>query len=88
MGVLVFVIAILPKKDKSATQLAKAEMPGPQFGKLVSKIQHSALILYAIYIVLTLIEFGVLCALDMPVFDSINHAMTTASTGGFSIKNT
>lgn len=87
MGVLVFVIAILPKKDKSATQLAKAEMPGPQFGKLVSKIQHSALILYAIYILLTLIEFGVLCALDMPAFDSINHAMTTASTCGFSVKN-
>ena len=87
MGVLVFVIAILPKKDRSATQLAKAEMPGPQFGKLVSKIQHSALILYAIYIALTLIEFGVLCALDMPAFDSINHAMSTASTCGFSVKN-
>ena len=87
MGVLVLVIAILPKKDRTATQLAKAEMPGPQFGKLVSKIQHSALILYAIYIVLTLIEFGILCAVDMPVFDSINHALTTASTGGFSIKN-
>ncbi|MBO5982683.1 MAG: TrkH family potassium uptake protein, partial [Clostridia bacterium] len=87
MGVLVCVIAILPKKDRSATQLAKAEMPGPQFGKLVSKIQHSALILYAIYIVLTLVEFGVLCALDMPAFDSINHAMATASTCGFSVKN-
>lgn len=88
MGVLVLIIAILPQKDRSATQLAKAEMPGPQFGKLVSKIQHSALILYAIYIFLTLLEFGVLCAVDMPVFDSINHALATASTGGFSIKNT
>lgn len=87
MGVLVFVIAILPNKDRSATQLAKAEMPGPQFGKLVSKLQHSALILYAIYIVLTLILFGVLCALKMPAFDSINHAMATASTCGFSVKN-
>jgi trk system potassium uptake protein TrkH len=88
MGVLVFVIAILPKKDSSATALAKAEMPGPQFGKLVSKMRFSARILYAIYVVLTLIEVGVLCGLKMPVFDSFCHAMTTASTGGFSIKNT
>lgn len=88
MGVLVFVIAILPKKDGSATALAKAEMTGPQFGKLVSKMRFSARILYAIYIVLTLIEVGVLCGLKMPVFDSFCHAMTTASTGGFSIKNT
>ena len=43
MGVLVLVIAILPKKDRTATQLAKAEMPGPQFGKLVSKVFQALL---------------------------------------------
>ena len=87
MGVLVFVIAILPKKDGSATALAKAEIPGPQFGKLVSKMRFSARILYAMYVVMTLIEVAILCGLKMPVFDSFCHAMTTASTGGFSIKN-
>ncbi len=87
MGVLVFVIALLPKKDPSATALAKAEMPGPQFGKLVSKMRFGARILYAIYIVMTLIQVAILCGLKMPVFDSFCHAMCTASTGGFSIKN-
>lgn len=88
MGVLVFIIAILPRNDQTATKLAKAEIPGPQFGKLVSKLRFTAQILYAIYIVLTLIEVGILCAFDMPVFDSFCHAFSTASTGGFSVKNT
>ncbi len=87
MGVLVFVIAILPRNDKMSTALAKAEVPGPQFGKLVGKLRNTSIILYAMYIVLTLILFGVLCAQGMPAFDSICHAFSTASTGGFSVKN-
>ncbi len=87
MGVLVFIIAILPKNDQTATQLAKAEMPGPQFGKLVSKLRFTAQILYAMYVVLTIILIAVLCIFKMPLFDSVCHAFSTASTGGFSIKN-
>ena len=87
MGVLVFVIAIIPRNDKMSTALAKAEIPGPQFGKLVSKLRFTSRILYAIYIVLTLLLVSILCALKMPVFDSFCHAFSTASTGGFSIKN-
>lgn len=87
MGVLVFVIALLPKNDKMSTALAKAEIPGPQFGKLVGKLRTTTRILYAFYIVLTLLLAGILCALKMPAFDSFCHAFTTASTGGFSIKN-
>jgi len=86
MGVLVIMIAILSKHDKASIALAKAEMPGPQFGKLVSKLRFTTRILYSIYIVLTLILFGILVLCGMPVFDSICHAFTTASTGGFSIK--
>lgn len=87
MGVLVFVIAVLPKNESAATQLAKAEMPGPQFEKLVSKLRFTAQILYVIYIVMTLVQAGLLVAVKMPVFDSFCHAFTTASTGGFSVKN-
>lgn len=87
MGVLVLVIAFLPKNDKMSTALAKAEIPGPQFGKLVSKLRFTSRILYAIYIVMTLILVGILCALKMPVFDSFCHAFSTASTGGFSVRN-
>ena len=87
MGVLVFAIALLPKNDKMSTALAKAEIPGPQFGKLVSKLRFTTRILYAIYIVLTLVLVAILCCCKMPVFDSFCHAFATASTGGFSVKN-
>lgn len=87
MGVLVFVIALIPKNDKMSTALAKAEIPGPQFGKLVSKLRFTSMILYAIYVVLTLILVGILCGLKMPVFDSFCTAFSTASTGGFSVRN-
>ena len=86
MGVLVFVIVFIPKNDKMSTALAKAEVPGPQFGKIVSKLRFTSIILYAIYIVMTFILIGILCALKMPVFDSFCHAFSTASTGGFSVK--
>lgn len=87
MGVLVFVIVFLPKNDKMSTALAKAETPGPQYGKLVSKLRFTSIILYAIYIVLTFVLVGILCACKMPVFDSFCHAFATASTGGFPISN-
>ena len=85
MGVLVFVIAVLPKNDKASTALAKAEIPGYQFGKLVGKLRFTSQILYAMYIVLTLILVAILCICGMPVFDSFCHAFSTASTGGFSV---
>lgn len=87
MGVLVFAISILPNSDKMSTALARAEIPGPQFGKLVSKLRFTTRILYAIYIVLTLVLVAILCCCKMPVFDSFCHAFSTASTGGFSVKN-
>lgn len=88
MGVLVFVIAVLPKSNPAIVHLLKAEVPGPQFGKLVSKIRFSARILYAIYIVLTLLEMVLLvCDKSMSFFDAITHTFATAGTGGFSNYN-
>ena len=87
MGVLVFVIAVLPKTNNAIVHLAKAEIPGPQFGKLVSKLRFTARILYGIYILLTLIEVIALLICRVPVFDSFITAFSTAGTGGFSSKN-
>ncbi len=87
MGILVLVIAVLPKNDKLSTALAKAEMPGPQFGKLVSKLRYTSVILYLIYLFFTLALAIALIAQKMPVFDSFCHAFATAATGGFSVKN-
>ncbi|MGI6768440.1 MAG: TrkH family potassium uptake protein [Bacilli bacterium] len=87
MGILVFALAILPSTDARSMYIIKAESPGPQVGKLVSRVRFTARILYGIYIGLTLILF-ILLSFKMPVFDSLCHALSTASTGGFGIKNT
>lgn len=87
MGVLVFVLAIMPKMKEDSIYLMKAEVPGPVFGKLVSKLGDTARILYQIYIGLTLILIISLYLAGMPLFDSVVHAFGTAGTGGFGIKN-
>ncbi|MDD3946844.1 MAG: potassium transporter TrkG [Clostridia bacterium] len=87
MGVLVFVIAIIPKSDAKIIHLFRAESPGPQVGKLVSKLKFTARILYGIYIVLTLSEIFALLLCGMNFFDSVIHAFGTAGTGGFSNMN-
>ncbi len=87
MGVLVFVLAVLPNSDGKSIYLLKAESPGPQVGKLVSKVRFTARILYCIYVVLTLIQIIFLVCGDMNFFDSVLHAFGTAGTGGFGIKN-
>lgn len=85
MGVLVFVMAILPMSERSI-HIMRAEVPGPVVGKLVPKIRDTAKILYLIYIVLTIVEFVILLCGGMPVFDSILTSFGTAGTGGFGFK--
>lgn len=87
MGVLLFIIAVLPKSDPSIVHMIKAESPGPQFGKLVSKLRFSAQITYAIYVVMTLIEVIALACCGCSAYDSFLHALATAGTGGFSSYN-
>lgn len=87
MGVLVFVLAVLPDNNSGIMHVFRAETTGPNIGKLVSKIKVTARILYGIYIALTLVEVIFLICGKMPVFDSFVHAFATASTGGFGIKN-
>lgn len=88
MGVLVFIMAILPSSDGDTIHILRAESPGPQVGKLVSKIKVNARILYLIYFGLTLIEIILLIIGRMPIFESIVHSFGTAGTGGFGVKNT
>lgn len=89
MGVLVFLLAIVPlgKGQGSSLHILRAESPGPSVGKLVPKMRQTAKILYIIYVILTILEFILLMAGGMPVFDSITTAFGTAGTGGFAIKN-
>lgn len=86
MGVLVFIMAIIPKMSDRSIHILRAEMPGPIVGKLVPKARDTAKILYLIYIVMTVIEVVMLLFGGMPLFESILHAFGTAGTGGFGIK--
>lgn len=87
MGVLVFLLAIIPMSGGSHINLMRAESPGPSVGKLVPKVKSTAQILYIIYFTMTAIEFIFLLLGRMPVFDAINTSFGTAGTGGFGIKN-
>ena len=87
MGVLVFLLAILPMSGGSNINLLRAESPGPSVGKLAPKMKTTATLLYAFYFILTFSEFILLMIFGMPMFDSICSAFSTAGTGGFGIKN-
>ncbi len=87
MGVLVFLVAILPLSGGSNMHLVKAESTGPAVSKLVPKTGMSAKLLYAMYIVLSLLEFVLLLFGGLDVFDSLTLMFGTAGTGGFGILN-
>lgn len=88
MGVLVFLLAVIPMSGGSHINLLRAESPGPSVGKLVPKMRHTARILYLIYFVLTIIQFILLLIAQMPWFDALCITIGTAGTGGFGILNT
>jgi trk system potassium uptake protein TrkH len=88
MGVLVFILAILPLAGGGhSMHLLRAESPGPSVGKLVPRLRSTAMILYGIYFFMTVIELIILLIAKMPLFDAICTAFGTAGTGGFGIKN-
>ncbi len=90
MGVLVFLLAIVPSSEKGTgftMHLLRAESPGPDVGKLVPKMRKTAAILYIIYVVMTIINILFLVAGGMSLFESVCTAFGTAGTGGFGIKN-
>lgn len=86
MGVLVFIMAVIPASTDRSIHILRAEVPGPIVGKLVPKMRETAKILYLIYIAFTVLEIGFLLVGGMPLFDSVVHAFGTAGTGGFGIK--
>ena len=88
MGVLVFLLAIIPLSGGSNINLMRAESPGPSVGKLVPKMRQTARILYSIYLFLTVLQFVLLIIGKMPIFDAICTSFGTAGTGGFGILNT
>lgn len=88
MGIIVFTVAIFPLLGIGGVELFVAESPGPQSDKIHPRIKEVAKRLWLIYVGLTAFLCFILWFFgEMTFFDSINHAMTTMSTGGFSTKN-
>ncbi len=88
MGVLVFLLALLPIPSASFMNLMSAESPGPEVSKLVPRVQNTAKYLYFIYFGLTLLECVLLLIFQMPLFDAITITLGTAGTGGFAVRST
>ena len=90
MGVLVFLLAIVPvggKHEGFTMHLLRAESPGPNVGKLVPKMRQTAAVLYLTYLILTVLNVVFLLAGGMSLFESVCTAFGTAGTGGFGLKN-
>lgn len=88
MGVLVFVLAIMPQQDMKSSRLVhimRAEMPGPKVDKIVATVKKTASIMYSIYIALTLVQVILLLFGGMNLYESLCTSFSTAGTGGFSI---
>lgn len=87
MGVLVFMLAILPFAAGDNIHIMRAESPGPSVGKLVPKVKSTAKILYAIYIGITLTEIICLKLAGMTMYESVVMTFGTVGTGGFAVLN-
>ena len=87
MGVLVFLLILLPMSGGSHMNLMKAESPGPSVSRLMPKVRATARVLYLIYIFLTAALVLLLVLGGMPLFDSLAHAFGTAGTGGFGVRS-
>ena len=87
MGILVFILAVLPMAGGHRMYLMKAESPGPSVEKLVPRVRETAMILYGIYTAMTLLQIILLVVGKMPVFDAFCISFGAAGTGGFGIKN-
>ena len=86
MGVLVFIMAIVPSLSDRNMHLLRAEVPGPIVGKLVPRMSQTTRILYIIYVAITALEIILLLVGKMPFFEAVVHAFGTAGTGGFGVK--
>ena len=87
MGILVFILSILPMTGDYNMHIMRAESPGPSVGKLVPKIRITAKLLYQIYFFMTIATMGFLLIGGMPVFDTICMSLGAAGTGGFACRN-
>mgnify|MGYP001205282339 CR=1 FL=1 len=87
MGIIVMTIAILPFLGVGGMQLYKAEVPGPVADKLQPRIKDTAMSLWKVYVLFTVVQTILLMFGGMDLFESVCHSFGTMATGGFSTRN-
>ena len=87
MGIVLLGVAVLPFLGVGGMQLFRAETPGPTTERLTPRIRHTATTLWYVYAGLTALQALLYVAGGMSLFDAVNHAFTTLSTGGFSTRD-
>ncbi len=87
MGIIVLSIAILPFLGVGGMQLYKAEVPTPVPDRLKPRIRDTAMVLWKVYVFMSLAEVILLLIGNMDLYDALCHTFTTMPTGGFSTKN-
>ena len=88
MGIIVLSLAILPILGIGGMQLYKAEVPGPVPDKLKPRIRDTAMVLWKVYVLLSVAETALLMVGGMDLFEALCHTFGTMATGGFSTRNT
>lgn len=84
MGIIVLFVAVLPKFAVGGRQLFFFEVPGPINDDLNLRIRQTAIKLWLLYLILTLIEIFLLALAGMPLFDAVCNSLSTLAAGGFS----
>ncbi|MBQ2998062.1 MAG: TrkH family potassium uptake protein, partial [Oscillospiraceae bacterium] len=87
MGIIMFLMMLTQMSEGHTLYIMRAEVPGPSVGKIAPKSSSNAHILYGIYTGLTILEAVLLLFGGMGVFDAVTTAMSTAGTGGFSVRD-
>jgi trk system potassium uptake protein TrkH len=87
IGILVFVLSILPSTGKAGFVLIRAEMPSATRDSFAQRTRTILNILLYVYVGLSVLEIIALMICGMNLFDAVTHAFATIATGGFSPKN-
>ena len=87
IGIIVLFVALLPQIAGSAVYLFNAEVSGFSNNRILPRIHTTALALFGIYTLMTVVLIIALMCLGMNLYDAVNHACSAIATGGFSTYN-
>ena len=87
MGIIVLFVAILRRLGGGGKALLRGEVPGPMSETVRPRVQQAAMVMWAIYVAISVLLAVVLTVEGMSLFDALCHTFGTMATGGFSTKD-